>query len=485
MFVVEEKIKEIMSAASAGDRKAVESLFSGLLNQKSLGDKELFGAARAAKVIGEFSIAEQAICRFIDASPLEPVRVVHGCALLGECGRAEIAAEYLEKLLKKTSDPSVLHISGTLYQQLGRLDLSEIYLRSALEATDFRSAPTWLTLSAQVDFSSDESLFACLLSCESKFSGLRNTSGAPYFYALGKALCDRGQEDSAFDKFSIGAELLGKGRVFNVAAERDYADRLISNFPREEKLTVCGRSYVGQSPIFIVGLPRSGTTLLEKIFSAHSSLSNGGEFGGVGLATAHLGRAIDISAKKLSELNACNGLDGAQEIYAQIAKQRFGESSGIVDKSINNVFYLGMIASVFPESPIIVLKRNAMDIAWSCYRTCFSQGMLWSNSMEHIALHFNIYDSLIRHWKAYLGDRLIEVEYEELVGDPKMEIPRILGKCGLADEGDVLDFYRHKSVEVTSSAVQVRNPIYTSSVSASKPVAHRMTAFLRSYKNIS
>lgn len=105
--------------------------------------------------------------------------------------------------------------------------------------------------------------------------------------------------------------------------------------------------------------------------------------------------------------------------------------------------------------------------------------------MEHIALHFNIYDSLIRHWKAYLGDRLIEVEYEELVGDPKMEIPRILGKCGLADEGDVLDFYRHKSVEVTSSAVQVRNPIYTSSVSASKPVAHRMTAFLRSYKNIS
>ncbi|WOX04515.1 tetratricopeptide repeat-containing sulfotransferase family protein [Microbulbifer pacificus] len=483
---MEEKIKEIMSAASAGDRKAVESLFGGLLNQKSLGDKELFGAARAAKVIGEFSIAEQAICRFIDENPLESLRVVHGCALLGECGRAEIAAEYLENLLKKkSSDPSILHISGTLYQQLGRLDLSEMYLRSALEATGFRSAPTWLTLSAQVDFSSDESLFARLLSCEPKFSGLRDASGAPYFYALGKALCDRGQEDTAFDKFSVGAELLRRGRVFNAAAEKNYADRLIANFPCEEKLVACGRSYVGRSPIFIVGLPRSGTTLLEKIFSAHSLLSSGGEFGGVGLATAHLGKAIDIGAKKLSELNSCSGLDGAQEIYAQIAKKRFGESSGIVDKSINNVFYLGMIASIFPESPIIVLKRNAMDVAWSCYRTCFSQGMLWSNSMEHIASHFNIYDSLIRHWKAYLGNRLVEVEYEELVGNPKMEIPRVLSKCGLAAEGGLLDFYRNKSVEVTSSAVQVRNPIYTSSVSASKPVAHRMTGFMRSYKNIS
>ena len=485
MFAIEEEIKAVLNAASAGKRSVVDSLFDDLLSQKSLGDKGLFSAARAAKMIGEYSVAERAISRFIDLSPREPARVIHGCALLAECGRVEVAEKYLTNILnKKTSNISVLHLAGTLYQQLGQLDLSESYLRSALEGSGFQSAPTWLTLSAQVNFSSDETLFSRMIACERSFIALRNASGAPYFYALGKALCDRGEEDVAFDKFSIGAGLIRKERAFKAEVEKEYADRVIANFPVGEKLTACARRYIGQSPVFIVGLPRSGTTLLEKIFSGHSSMSGGGEFGGVGLATAHLGKTVDIDANKLSEVDACNGLGGVQEIYERIARERFGESSGIVDKSINNIFCLGLIASIFPESPIVLLKRNARDIAWSCYRTCFSQGMLWSNSMEDIALHFNVYDSLIRHWKRVLGERLVEVEYEELVVNPEVEVPRILDKCGLPYEGGLLDFYRNKSVEATSSAVQVRSPIYTSSVSASEPVAHKMSGFVNVYKGL-
>ena len=105
--------------------------------------------------------------------------------------------------------------------------------------------------------------------------------------------------------------------------------------------------------------------------------------------------------------------------------------------------------------------------------------------MKDIALHFNVYDSLVHHWKKYLGERLVEVEYEELVKNPKVEVPRILNECGLSSEAGTLDFYRNESVEATSSVVQVRSPIYTSSVSASAPVADKMAGFLELYKDIS
>ena len=486
MFAIETKIKEILDASKAGKISVVDSLLDDFLSQRSLGDKTLYSAARVARIIGKFSAAERAVCRFIDVNPMESARVVQGCALLAECGRVEVAEKYLRGLLNKSSsDISVLHLAGTLYQQLGKLDLSEAYLRSALEGSGYNSAPTWLTLSAQVDFSADESLFSRLASCERGFSARRDASGAQYFYALSKALCDLGQEDAAFDKVSIGAGLIRGERVFNAGAEKDYADRLIKNFPVGETLAACGRRYSGQSPVFIVGLPRSGTTLLEKIFSSHSSLSVGGEFGGINQATMHLGGAVGVSAKRLSELNSCDGLGNIQAIYEDFAKERFGESSGVVDKSISNIFYVGIIASIFPESPIVVLKRNARDVAWSCYRTCFNQGMLWSNSMKDIALHFNVYDSLVHHWKKYLGERLVEVEYEELVKNPKVEVPRILNECGLSSEAGTLDFYRNESVEATSSVVQVRSPIYTSSVSASAPVADKMAGFLELYKDIS
>ncbi|MEX2961998.1 sulfotransferase [Microbulbifer sp. TYP-18] len=477
-------VKKILNTVAHGDRKYALTLLYRLINDCRLTDKSKLSVARIAIMLGEFSIGKYLASSYISSEETFKDKIIEALSLLAECGDYTSALNYIQtKKYIENQTTKILHFTGTILQQLGQYKIAEKYLVKALDACDSLNGPTWLTLSAQIDFSNNELFFEKIINSENKIKKLNNEYQASYFYALGKALLDRNQFDSAFNKFNVASKLSNKLVPIKKQNEAEYIDKLILNYADNTFLPDFQEVSVPKNPIFIIGLPRSGTTLLEQILVTHNEINTGGEFGGIRIATLHLGKASDISSQRIKQLNSTNTkLRTITQIYTHVTKERFNSYCGIVDKSINNIYYLGIIAAAFPKSPIIMIKRNPADVAWSCFRTCFNQGMAWSNSLHDIAEHFNNIDRLTTHWLNLIGNRVLEVSYENLIVDPLKEISAILMACGLEMDNNVLRFYENNRVITTSSTVQVRKPLYTSSIASHESVAHRMHDFFNVYK---
>lgn len=203
----------------------------------------------------------------------------------------------------------------------------------------------------------------------------------------------------------------------------------------------------------------------------------------MGVATMDLRRRALDSYDRLSALPDAGRteLGHLADVYSHLLSERFGPRRTIVDKSINNTYYAGLIASAFPRAPIIVVERDIQDVAWSCFRTCFSRGMAWSWSLKNIAAHLRSERRLINHWKDTLGDRITIVNYEKLVRQPESELPRVVRECNLEPDANIINFHEQKNPVTTSSVVQVNKPLSTKAIGTSDKIRHRMQEFIDAY----
>jgi hypothetical protein len=298
------------------------------------------------------------------------------------------------------------------------------------------------------------------------FSKTNPLNQLQYHFAYGKALLDQREYDAAFDEYARGARLAPDRETYSASREALLVDSVISRYRRAESpgdaSTDNGRA------IFLLGLPRSGTTLLQRILSTNRKVVDGGEFAGMGVATMDFRRELDAGG---------SGIPGdVAASYLHLVKERFGTKGMIVDKSINNLYYADIIADVFPGAPIILLERNALDVAWSCFRTCFNKGMPWSWALPDIAAHIRAMRHLADHWKSVMPERLVVVQYEAMVSDPERVLPDLFARCGLDFSEHVYNFYQRKGPVTTASVAQVSRPLNAHSIGSAQHVAHRMTA---------
>jgi hypothetical protein len=235
-------------------------------------------------------------------------------------------------------------------------------------------------------------------------------------------------------------------------------------------------------PIFVLGLPRSGTTLVEQILVSHSKVVDGAE--------ANLFRPASMAIKGYTpdEVRASFDRSDASTLPTRIAKaylhlvdERFGKIGRVVDKTLNQTRYLGLIHHVLPKAKLIWLRRDPAGIAWSCYRTRFAKGVDWTRSLTDIAAYFRGEDRLHAHWSALLGDSLLTVPYEALVDDPDTWMRRIIEHVGLEWEEGVRDFHKTERAVTTASFAQVRKPMYASSKAAWKRYETQLKPFFDAY----
>jgi hypothetical protein len=214
--------------------------------------------------------------------------------------------------------------------------------------------------------------------------------------------------------------------------------------------------------VFVVGLPRSGTTLIEQILASHGQVFGAGEIkladdtlaalGGQGTELVDsLGRldretAGRLASRHLERLRALNG--GALRI---------------VDKMPDNYFFLGLLASLFPRATFIHCRRDLRDVAVSCWMTHFKE-IRWADDQQHIASRFHEYRRLMEHWRKVLPAQLLEVDYEETVADLEGVARKLVAFCGLAWKPACLKFHQAKRPVQTASAIQVRQPVFRTSV---------------------
>ena len=230
-----------------------------------------------------------------------------------------------------------------------------------------------------------------------------------------------------------------------------------------------------ERPIFIVGLPRSGTTLTEQILASHSRVFGAGElsylredFDALPRFTQQTSEVLKTSEVCLPALECLGRLE--RETARRMAQWHEGRllavsrnASRVVDKMPENYLYLGLIATLFPRAKIVHCRRDLRDVAVSCWMTNFRH-LHWAADPDHIAARFRDYLRLMEHWRAVLPVSVLEVDYEETVNDLEAVARRLVAWCGLDWEPACLDFHKTSRPIRTASVMQVRQPIYTRSV---------------------
>ena len=225
---------------------------------------------------------------------------------------------------------------------------------------------------------------------------------------------------------------------------------------------VHGFGLESELPVFVVGLPRSGTTLIEQILASHSQVFGAGEIQLSRDTMASLGGQVADFIEGVRRLDRQTAHDLASR-HLERLRALNGTALRIVDKMPDNYLYLGLLACLFPGARFIHCRRDLRDVAVSCWMTHF-QEIRWTNNPQHIALRVQEHQRIMEHWRNVLPAPLLEVNYEETVADLEAVARKLVAWCDLAWEPSCLEFHRAKRPVRTASTVQVRQPVYGTSV---------------------
>jgi tetratricopeptide (TPR) repeat protein len=291
-------------------------------------------------------------------------------------------------------------------------------------------------------------------------------------HALAKELEDLGRDDEAFAHLLAGNARKHATTGYRFERDQGLFDAVTRLFPDVLPVAVHAdrtSDEIARAPIFVVGMPRTGTTLVERILSSHSQVASAGESQNFGVllkrACQTLSPQVLDAATLVQSLRV--DLQALGREYLERTRPAGPPRPRFVDKMPLNFFYLGHIARALPGATIVVLRRHPLDTGLSNFRQLFAAGFSYydyARDLRDIGRYYAQFDRLIAHWQAALPGRVHEVRYEALVADQRAETGRLLAHCRLPWEDSCLQFDRNESAVATASAVQVRQPLFASSV---------------------
>jgi tetratricopeptide (TPR) repeat protein len=275
-------------------------------------------------------------------------------------------------------------------------------------------------------------------------------------FALAKELEDLGRHSESFATLTRAAA--ARRRLMSYRVDEDIAAMTLiaRTFGADHRA-----GFAGRRPIFIVGLPRSGTTLIDRILSSHGEVQSRGESSDLATTVMRLAGPV---ADKSELIRRTAALDPAALGKAYCERLPAGGAPRVIDKTPMNFLYVGLIAAALPDAHIIHVRRRAMDVCYAMYKTLFRMAYPFTYDLTDLGRYYLAYADLMQHWRGSLGARLIEIDYEALVLDQEASTRRLLSACTLRWDPACLEFHRNQAPSLTASAAQVRQPIYSSSI---------------------
>jgi len=284
------------------------------------------------------------------------------------------------------------------------------------------------------------------------------------YYALGKLAEPKGDADTTFGYYKQANDR--DDVKFDLAQEQKTFDAIKTYFTKSKIQSLQRAENTSTLPIFIVGMPRSGTSLAEQVLASHPDVFGAGELENM----YHIVQKIGLELEPKNNYPQC--LDSMSSDYAtQLADKHVAtlqamapDAKYIVDKMPHNFLGLGVINLLFPKATVIHCQRNSVDTCLSIYFQHFNKHHAYSNSLEMLGKYYNMYADMMAHWKNTLDINIIELEYEKVIANPEEEMRTLLEQCGISWDPICLKFHENKRTVMTPSYDQVRRPIYTSSV---------------------
>jgi hypothetical protein len=283
----------------------------------------------------------------------------------------------------------------------------------------------------------------------------------PLHYALAKELEDLGEYAAAFAALKHAADARRRGLSYRV--EDDVSTmQLIADAFNADFFAGKHAGYDDARPLFVVGLPRSGTTLVDRILSSHTRVISRGESNDLALAMMH---CAGPTSSKLALVRKAATLDFRALGQRYCGHLSSGDALRQIDKTPLNILYLGVVAAALPQARIVHLRRNPMDACYAMYKTLFRMGYPFSYDLNDLAHYWLGYDALMAHWRKSLpAERFLEVDYEDMVENQETVSRRLVAHAGLDWEDACLHFEHNPQASLTASAAQVRQPMYRSSL---------------------
>ena len=281
---------------------------------------------------------------------------------------------------------------------------------------------------------------------------------APVCYALGKELEDLGDYGGAFDAFARGAKSRRARLSYDVRIDEEAAAHIIKTFD-ETWAAEATDAPPQDGPVFVLGLPRSGTTLVDRILNAHSGVTSLGEVNDFAYGVVRAGYPSKDKAALIENCARANLAELGSSYWS--ALRGYGETATyLIDKTPANYLYLGLIAKAMPNARLIHVRRHPMASGYAMFKTLFRMGYPFSYDLTDIGRYYLAYDRLMSHWRRLFGARILDVQYEALIDNQEAASKRIVEYCGLPWEDACMDFHKSKTPTATASAAQVRQPIY-------------------------
>ena len=288
----------------------------------------------------------------------------------------------------------------------------------------------------------------------------------PITFALAKELEDLGEYARSIANLGAACRAHRASLQYNVADDVAVLEKLRATHTAK---TIRDRrsQFDTQECIFIIGLPRSGTTLVSRIVGSHSDVYSAGELDSFPNAVIEAVRRLaGGTVNKLDLVERALQVDFNElgRAYLASTRPRTGHRPHFTDKLPLNYLYAGVIHSALPRARFIALRRHPMDSCYAMYKTLFASAYPFSYDLQDLALYYAAWHRLMRHWEEVIGEAWLSVSYEELVNDQEHVSQRIIKHCGLAWEEQCLNFHRQAAPVSTASAVHVRRPVYSNSV---------------------
>ncbi|UVW36017.1 sulfotransferase [SAR92 clade bacterium H455] len=412
--------------------------------------------------------AQEAVQQVLSIEPdLEEARMLLGSIFVRDNRFADALSQYDAVLQQNPNNIAALAQKGSALKTLGRQHESIQCLRRCMELDRSFGEAAWsLSNLKTYRFSDDEVVnIKAVLAVEN----LKDKDAVHFNYALGKAYEHRQQWDQAFAAYQTANRIKQQSAIWNADEFSAQVDQIIATFTPQLLQQHHNSGVDDSSPIFVLGLPRSGSTLQEQILSSHSQVEGTRELPYIPWIAQRLNRKPNPMCQDNYPLGA-GQLEADQwrllgtQFLAQAKRHRQTEAPFFIDKLPNNFLYVGLILLAMPNAKIINTVRNPMDNCFGCFKQLWAEGQNFTYDLEDLGRYYRDYHRLMAHWQAIFGDKIFSVNYEAVVANLETNVQELLDYCGLPMEEQCLRFHETERAVNTASSEQVRQPIYSSAV---------------------
>ncbi len=428
---------------------------------------------------------EEALALYDRALVVKPgfaAALVNRATALQRLGRAEEALQSCARALALQPDLAVAHYNqGIILAELGRLEEARVSIEQALRL-DPASVNAYFGLTFVKRMQADDPHIAAMEALAGTSRPLPPADRARLHFALAKALEDSGDRERSFRRLleanAMQRMLTPYDEAATLAGLRSIETALGADFLRRH----AGAGDPSSAPVFIVGMPRSGTSLVEQVLASHAQVFGAGELDDFEREAEKL--RLSPSRESLgADLAALVEQGRARELGARYSARLASlapAATKITDKMPSNFRLVGLIHLALPNARVIAVRRNPVDTCLSCFSNLFAGALPWAYDLAELGRYYRAYEFLMAHWRAALPERvMIEVRYEDLVADLEGQSRRLLAHCGLEWDPRCLNYYARPRPVRTASLAQVRQPVHSDSVERWRAHEGRLGPLLR------